>query len=70
MPEETKRTVRVTEAEIDRLSKEDPYTFGMRPCDLEGDDLQVHEWIVVTITRDANGSVCRQEVTDCDRKDC
>ena len=72
MPEETTRTVRLNEARIDQLSKASPGFggFNMRPCDLEGDDLGVHVWLVVKITYDAAGEITRQEVIDCDRKDC
>jgi hypothetical protein len=71
MPEETTRTVRLNEATIDRLSEENPtFGFNMRPCDLEGDDLGVHVWLVVQTTYGSDGEPVRQEVIDCDRKDC
>ena len=69
MPEARTRTVRLNEDTIDRLAKEEPFGFNMRPCDLEGDDLGVHVWLIVMVTYNEAGEIDRQEVIDCDRKD-
>lgn len=62
------KVIMLDEAKIQEYAKKDFWGFDAMPCDLEGDDLGVHERLTVEVTYDTGGQVTGWKVTDCDRK--